>query len=129
MSADELPPKSMPHAAAAYTRWANVDPDERVAKMTELSRKAAAKRAAERAAREAAGEVVKRRRRTRSDDALPPIGELLESIQQIQHERADAGLTELSQDALIREAALRHRRELAAATLAALKAERDRGTR
>lgn len=121
MSADELKPKSARHSLAAYTRWANTSPEERRRIMTERSKLAAAKRAAEREARLAAGEPVKPKRRTRSDDALPPIEDLVEEIALIQKERQRDGLPALSADAAIREAAFRIRSEIARATVDAMR--------
>jgi hypothetical protein len=116
-------PKSLPHSIAGMSRWANVDPEERVRRMTALSEKAKAKRAEERALREAEG-TAKPQRRTRSEDALPPIEDLLPLMQSIQAERAAAGLAALSVDSLVREAALHLRKAIAQATYQALKADR-----
>jgi len=122
--ADKERPRSIRHSLAAMSHWAQVDPDERVRLMTEMSRKAAAKRAAERAAREAAGEMVKPpKRRTRSTEALPPISDLLPLMESIQVERKAAGLPDLAVDPLMREAALRIRRSIAQATYEVLKAD------
>lgn len=121
MSGDELKPKSAKHSLAAYTRWANTSPEERRRIMTERSKLAAAKRAAERAERIAAGEPVKPKRRTRSDDALPPIEDLVDEIALIQKERVRDGLPALSADAAIREAAFRIRSTIARATVDAMR--------
>lgn len=121
MSADERKPKSAKHSLAAYTRWANTTPEERRRVMTERSQLAAAKRAAEREARKAAGEPVKPQRRTRSDDALPPIEDLVEEIAVIQKERLRDELPALSADAAIREAAFRIRSRIARATVEAMR--------
>lgn len=119
-------PKSIPHSIAGMSRWSNIDPEERVRRMTALSQKAAAKRAEERVAHEAEG-TAKPRRRTRSEDALPPIEDLLPLMQSIQAEREIAGLSALSVDTLMREAALRLRKAIAQATYQALKSNREAG--
>lgn len=116
--------KSARHSLAALTRWAQTDPDERSRRMTELSRLAAEKRKAERAEREARGEVVKPQRRVRSTDPMPPIGQLLPLMADIQREREEAGLSPLSEDALVRDAALRIRRAIAKSTHEALKGDK-----
>ncbi len=122
----ERTPKRLQQSLAGMMRWADTPPEERSARMSELSRRAAAKREAERAAREAAGEVVKRKRRTRSDDPLPPLETLEVDMRAIQHERDRDGLPPLSFEALVREAALRQRRAVAEATYAAMKAAKDK---
>lgn len=123
---DERTPKSVQQSLAGMIRWADVPPEERSARMRELSLKAKANREAERAARIAAGEVLRRKRRTRSDDALPPLEALEPDMREIQRERERAGLAALSFDALVREAALRQRREVAAATYEAMKAAKGK---
>lgn len=122
MSADE--PKSLSHSLAGLARWAGTDPDERTRRMTELSHLAAEKRAANRAERVAAGEVApKPKRRTRSAEPMPPIGDLLPLMETIQRERAEAGLSDLAIEPLMREAALRIRRAVAEDTYNALKGD------
>jgi hypothetical protein len=117
-------PKSLRHSLAALSRWAGTDPDERARHMAELSRLSAEKRAADRAEREARGEVVaKPKRRARSVEPLPPVSDLLPVMGDIQRERADAGLSELAVEPLMREASLRIRRSVAEDTYNALKGD------
>ncbi len=117
--------KSLRHSLAALHRWQGTDPEARSQHMAELSRLSAEKRAADRAEREARGEVVaKPRRRTRSEDPMLPIADLLPVMADIQVERDAAGLSALSQESLMREASLRIRRAIADATYQALKDDR-----
>lgn len=117
--------KSLKHSLAGLSRWAGIDPDKRSEHMRMMRQALADKRAAEQAEREARGEVVAKpkRRDARRDDPMPPIGDLLPLMADIQRERADAGLAGLSEEALMREASLRIRRAIAKSTLEAMKAE------
>jgi hypothetical protein len=117
--------KSLRHSLAALSRWAGTDPDERARHMAELSRLSAEKRAADRAEREARGEIApKPKRRTRSVEPLPPSSDLLPVMGDIQRERAEAGLSELAVDPLMREASLRIRSAVAKSTFDALKGDK-----
>lgn len=117
-------PKSLRHSLAGLNRWAGIDPDARQAHMQMMQRKAAEKRAAEKAEREARGEVAKKpKRRARSVEPMPPIADLLPLMDVIQRERTDAGLSDLGIDALMREASLRIRRDIAESTYRALKGD------
>lgn len=116
--------KSLRHSLAGLSRWAGIDPDSRQAHMQMMQRKAAEKREADRAAAEARGEVApKPKRRARSVEPMPSVSELLPMIEDIQRERAEAGLHELAPDPLIREASLRIRRAIAESTYRALKGD------
>jgi hypothetical protein len=116
--------KSLRHSLAGLNRWAGIDPDARAEHMRMMSAKAREKREAEKAEREARGEVVaKPARRARSVEPMPPIATLLPLMGDIQRERANAGLSELSQDSLMREASLRIRRAIAEETFKALKGD------
>lgn len=119
MNAEDAP-KSRRHAAAALVRWAGVDPDERARRMTELSKLAAAKRKAD---REASGAPAPKRR-PRSEEPLPPLEHLIPNMEAIQTQRVADGLPALSQDKLMREATLQLRRDIAVATMRALKDEK-----
>jgi len=116
--------KDLQRSLAGLSRWVGTTPDERAEHMRMMRAKLAEKREVERAERQARGEVVKPKRRDpRRSEPMPPIGDLLPLMADIQRERADAALPALAEEALVREASLRIRRSIAEATLKALKDE------
>lgn len=124
MSGDGQGSKSLRHSMAGLNRWAGKSVDERAEHMRMMQRKAAERLEADRAARVARGEVVARpKRRPRSVEPMPPIGDLLPLMEDIQRERVEAGLSELAVDSLMREASLRIRRAIAESTFRAFKGD------
>jgi hypothetical protein len=111
--------KSLQHRIAGMSRWAGIDPDARAEHMRMMAAAAAAKR---QAAREAAG--LPEPRRSPRREPLPEAEVLAPYLEDIQARRASAGEQPLSYDALLREAALQSRRDIAQQAYDALKGDR-----
>lgn len=114
------PEPSLRHSIAGMSRWARVDPEERVAHARRMAAKSVAVRTAAREARIASGEIPASRKQ-RKAPALPPLEELEEHMRAIQAERDRDGLEPLDFASITREASLRQRLAIARATQSALK--------
>lgn len=115
---NDTPNKSVRHSLAGLARAARQTPEQRVAQMSELGKRSAAKREA---ARKAAG-LPEPKPRSESTP-LPSAKELEPYLREIDAEEHE---TPLSYDARYREAVLRLRLDVAAQTVAALNRQAEK---